>query len=302
MMDATNRASRRIDQSADRAGELPRQMEPFDEYALGRHTPVRGQRLDGVPTTPSRWAADGCCRRTVVAAIGSIILHSLAIAGLWIVSRPARIRTTGIDYVYVTVISGARQDYARLARETSRKSQAATANHSDMAAVTHRFRSGRRHHRRLDAETSHTAISRIPASLAIPPATPAMGSAATTRRSFSGSVNHSRADASFGAGAQTSLNGNSTDPIARAPMLLSGGIPEYPENARQAEIEGQVILQIVVDPVGRVEPDIKIVESIPPLDAAAIDAVRRWRFAPGRDHNGNPIRVSVKIPLRFVLR
>jgi TonB family protein len=284
--------------------EIARQMGPFDEYAIGRRPPARPQRPAGAPNPPTRWAPDRRYRSMVVAAVASIILHSLAISGLWIVARHlARIRTTSIDDIYVTVISGARQDSSRPAHKTSHKSVTPRANHNDMALVAPRFRSSSHHHRRVDAAASRSAISRIPASPAIPAATPAMGSAATTRRSFGGgSVNHPRAEARSGAGAQTSLNGNSTDPIARAPMLLSGGVPEYPENARQAEIEGQVTLQIVVDPAGRVEPDIKVVESIPTLDAAAIDAVRRWRFAPGRDRYGNPIRFSVKVPLRFVLR
>jgi protein TonB len=58
----------------------------------------------------------------------------------------------------------------------------------------------------------------------------------------------------------------------------------------------------MVDPAGRVERDVIVIESIPALDGAAIDAVRRWGFAPGRDRAGVPVRTSVRVPLRFVLR
>jgi len=37
------------------------------------------------------------------------------------------------------------------------------------------------------------------------------------------------------------------------------------------------------------------------LDQSAIDALRKWRFAPGRDH-GAVVRVLLEVPLRFTLR
>jgi protein TonB len=51
-----------------------------------------------------------------------------------------------------------------------------------------------------------------------------------------------------------------------------------------------------------VEHEIKVIESIPILDQAAISAVRQWRFTPGRDRNGTPVRVLLQVPLRFMLR
>jgi len=38
------------------------------------------------------------------------------------------------------------------------------------------------------------------------------------------------------------------------------------------------------------------------LDQAAIDALRRWRFSPGRDREGSAVRVLLEVPLRFTLR
>jgi protein TonB len=115
-------------------------------------------------------------------------------------------------------------------------------------------------------------------------------------------IEHPRAGDAAATTVKSQAYGNSIAGIAQAPTLLASAVPQYPESAREAGIEGQVTLEIVVDPAGRVSPDIKIVESIPALDAAAIDAVRKWRFAPARDRDGNPITVSIKIPLRFVLR
>jgi protein TonB len=129
-----------------------------------------------------------------------------------------------------------------------------------------------------------------------------MRSAMNPRRFSKARIDPLEAEADSATSAEFSGARNSTGLIAHAPMLISGGVPEYPESARQREIEGQVTLQIVVDAAGQVESNVKVIESIPALNAAAIDAVRRWRFAPGRDRDGKPIRVSVKVPLRFVLR
>jgi len=41
---------------------------------------------------------------------------------------------------------------------------------------------------------------------------------------------------------------------------------------------------------------------VPLLDAAAITAVRQWRFQPARDEEGHPLRVTFRVPVRFVLR
>jgi TonB family protein len=44
------------------------------------------------------------------------------------------------------------------------------------------------------------------------------------------------------------------------------------------------------------------VESKPPFDDAALEAFRKWKFKPGRDQNGQSVRVEVTLPIRFTLR
>jgi protein TonB len=90
--------------------------------------------------------------------------------------------------------------------------------------------------------------------------------------------------------------------VASPPELLERVVPEYPARARALEIEGQVVLEVVLDRTGRPEPDIRIVRSVALLDAAAVAAVRRWRFRPARDATGRPVRVVMEVPVRFVLR
>jgi periplasmic protein TonB len=92
------------------------------------------------------------------------------------------------------------------------------------------------------------------------------------------------------------------DQAAYQPRPISKVMPQYPPVARLRGIEGQVLLEATVAPDGRVEPDIAIIESIPLLDTAAISAVRQWRFQPARDRDGAPLRVTFRVPVRFVLR
>lgn len=86
-------------------------------------------------------------------------------------------------------------------------------------------------------------------------------------------------------------------------IVLSRALPHYPALARARGIEGLVVLEAIVDRDGRVEPDkLKVVQSIPQLDDAAIDALKQWRFKPMRDVHGGPMRVVFQVPIRFQLR
>lgn len=88
--------------------------------------------------------------------------------------------------------------------------------------------------------------------------------------------------------------------IARQSRLVSRVTP-YPMEARVREIEGDVVLEVVIDEEGNMVGPIQVKESIPLLDAAAIDALKQWRFSPVRYCNGNPVRVILDVPLHLVL-
>jgi TonB family protein len=92
------------------------------------------------------------------------------------------------------------------------------------------------------------------------------------------------------------------DTVEHPPVPISRVLPVYPGAARAQGLEGEVVLRAIVDQHGAVERNIVVVESIPLLDAAAIEALRQWRFEPGRDANHRPVRVLIEVPLRFRLR
>ncbi len=94
----------------------------------------------------------------------------------------------------------------------------------------------------------------------------------------------------------------SADLVAHPPEIETYVVPVYPPEARAKKIQGRVVLMVVVDTSGKVEDDIQVVESIPMLDQAAIDAVHQWTFTPARDDGGNPVRVSLQVRVPFTLR
>jgi protein TonB len=83
------------------------------------------------------------------------------------------------------------------------------------------------------------------------------------------------------------------------PRLVERVNPEYPEIAMQAQIEGVVILEAVVDGRGRVE-SVKVLRGQPLLNDAAVAAVRDWRYQPLR-LNGQPTPFVLTVTVSFSL-
>ena len=81
--------------------------------------------------------------------------------------------------------------------------------------------------------------------------------------------------------------------------VLVGPEPLYPPFAREAQVEGLVVVRALVGRDGRVE-EADVVRSVPLLDATALEAVRRWTFDPARVH-GRAVSVWILIPFRFRL-
>ena len=78
--------------------------------------------------------------------------------------------------------------------------------------------------------------------------------------------------------------------------------PTYPGLARKRGQEGTVILQVLVNREGRVD-DLKIDTSsnLTLLDRAAVTAVRKWSFEPGR-RGEESVPMWVRVPVTFKLK
>jgi TonB family protein len=84
------------------------------------------------------------------------------------------------------------------------------------------------------------------------------------------------------------------------PVLLSKTEPEYSEEARKARLTGTVVLRIVIDAQGLAK-DITVSRSLGlGLDDRAIEAVKKWKFKPGRV-NGKPAAVEAYVEVNFRL-
>ena len=76
--------------------------------------------------------------------------------------------------------------------------------------------------------------------------------------------------------------------------------PIYPRNLDGRKIEGQVVLQFIIDKDGKTK-EIEVLESTNQLFAkSSINAVKAWKFKPLQDENGKQIEVKMKIPIKFV--
>jgi protein TonB len=85
----------------------------------------------------------------------------------------------------------------------------------------------------------------------------------------------------------------------KAPTKVVDVKPVYPPGARDAGIQGVVILDVVISEEGSIiQAD--IVRSIPELDQAAVDAVTQWKYEPTL-LNGESVEVEMNVTINFSL-
>jgi TonB family protein len=103
--------------------------------------------------------------------------------------------------------------------------------------------------------------------------------------------------------------GRAAPPPATVPVRIGGRIreprklqhvsPAYPDIAKQARVQGIVILECVITAEGHVGK-VTVLRGIPLLDEAAIEAVRQWRYAPTL-LEGQPVPVIMTVTVNFRL-
>lgn len=82
-------------------------------------------------------------------------------------------------------------------------------------------------------------------------------------------------------------------------LLVHQVKPNYPPLARQARIQGSVVLQAVISKSGGIE-NLHLVQGHPMLAPAAIEAVKQWKYKP-YFLNGEPVEVETQITVNFTL-
>jgi periplasmic protein TonB len=96
------------------------------------------------------------------------------------------------------------------------------------------------------------------------------------------------------------LGGTGTGPVMdydSAPRPIKITRPQYPQEAFVKKIEGTVVVEILIDSQGRVVRA-RVIQSVPLLDAAALQTVYQWIFQPAVKH-GRPVPTIAHAPVAF---
>jgi protein TonB len=84
-----------------------------------------------------------------------------------------------------------------------------------------------------------------------------------------------------------------------AASIITQTRPLYPPLARQARIQGNVVLHAIIDKEGKVA-QLEVISGHPLLVQAALDAVKQWRYKPTQ-LNGDPVEVDTTITVTFTM-
>jgi periplasmic protein TonB len=93
-------------------------------------------------------------------------------------------------------------------------------------------------------------------------------------------------------------------PPTRISVVMEGNLvhrvePTYPAIAKQAGIEGTVVIKAIISRAGAIEQE-QVVSGPPLLVRAAVDAVHQWKYRPYL-LNGEAVEVETQVTVRFVL-
>jgi TonB family protein len=84
-----------------------------------------------------------------------------------------------------------------------------------------------------------------------------------------------------------------------AGLIISKVQPDYPPMARQARVQGTVVMKAVINQTGDVE-SVELLSGHPMLVQAALDAVKQWKYRPYL-LNGNAVAVETQVTVNFTL-
>jgi periplasmic protein TonB len=76
--------------------------------------------------------------------------------------------------------------------------------------------------------------------------------------------------------------------------------PQYPFEMRRAGIAGEVVVDFIVDTNGDVQNAFALRSSQREFEAAAVQAVSKWKFKPGRK-GGRDVPTHMQVPIVFTL-
>lgn len=164
-----------------------------------------------------------------------------------------------------------------------------------------------------DQRSAVQPVVAVDDSLAVLAAETPAGASAVSGNQTVTSTNGSSGAELAGAGGSTSALGGGGNPVSAGirsdaslipPRVLSRKDPEYPPAARQAALQGRVVLKVQILENGRAG-EIAIARSSGQelLDEAAVAAVSQWQFVPAREpESGRAVICYSTVPVSFRLQ
>ncbi|HEX4823008.1 MAG TPA: TonB family protein [Candidatus Polarisedimenticolaceae bacterium] len=154
-------------------------------------------------------------------------------------------------------------------------------------------------------------LQRLPAPQETPPPETTDGSTGPVAEGPDGSAGPPGEGGDHGGGGGGGGGGDADATGVVGPVVLTGEMiapvrivkvePVYPSTPRIARMSGSVVVQAVVGLDGRIESAEILASTSALFNAAAIEAVRQWRYTPAT-MNGRPVRVYISVRVDFVLR
>jgi len=92
-----------------------------------------------------------------------------------------------------------------------------------------------------------------------------------------------------------------SDAVDQKPRVIATVPLQYPARAKAKEIEGYVLLSILVNENGQVD-QVRVLESDPQgtFDDVAVRNIKKWKFEPAK-YNGKPVSIWINQPIKFEL-
>ncbi len=86
--------------------------------------------------------------------------------------------------------------------------------------------------------------------------------------------------------------------LDQTPRVVYQPSPEYPADMKRKKMQGTVHILFLVDAAGSVQNPIVQKSTHPAFERPALQAVRKWRFEPGK-RNGQAVQFKMKVPVTF---
>ena len=103
-------------------------------------------------------------------------------------------------------------------------------------------------------------------------------------------------------GGKDAAKAEKTKKDVNEPVLVSKVTPAYPAEAKKNKVEGEVVMRATIGTDGSVLKAEAVKSPDPALSAAAVDAVKQWKYKPATTKEGKPIQVTATITVNFKLK